>query len=341
VFPEREAMLDAPDMNSLTLRSPVDVIAAVPYLFGFHPTNSLVLVGLDETRVSFQARVDAPDSSGVAGVVEYLTAIARRQAAAAVLLVGYGPPDAIDAALTELRWSLMSAGILVYDWMRVHDGRYYSPGCVDPVCCPPEGTPIDPSATSVAATATYAGLVALPDRAALVDGLSPVPGPGIGSELDRAAERLAELRAGGARRQRAQARAAVREALDRYASGGRLSDDEVAWLAVLLTDVRSRDEAWQRMLAQPPCDEHIVLWRDVVRRLPAGSVAAPATLLALAAWRAGDGALASIAVDRALGADPDYTLAGLVLQALNAGISPAALEPLPRSPQGRLTAGAG
>jgi hypothetical protein len=112
---------------------------------------------------------------------------------------------------------------------------------------------------------------------------------------------------------------------------------------VLLTDSRSRDEAWQRMLAVAPRDEHETLWRDVVRRLPDRYVAPAATLLALAAWRAGDGAVASIAVDRALAADPGYTLAELVLQALNAGISPSAMEPLPRTRRRgpRLTAGTG
>ncbi len=49
-------------------------------------------------------------------------------------------------------------------------------------------------------------------------------------------------------------------------------------------------------------------------------------LLAFAAWRAGEGAVASIAVSRALSADPEYPLARLMAQALAGGLSPAEWE---------------
>ena len=56
------------------------------------------------------------------------------------------------------------------------------------------------------------------------------------------------------------------------------------------------------------------LWRDVVRRAPADLRAAPAALLGFAAWLSGDGALAWCAVECALEAEPDYSLAGLLTQ---------------------------
>jgi hypothetical protein len=50
--------------------------------------------------------------------------------------------------------------------------------------------------------------------------------------------------------------------------------------------------------------------------------AAPATLLAVSAWLRGDGAMARIALDRALDSQPDYALAGLLSRGLDSGLNP-------------------
>jgi hypothetical protein len=316
----------------LTLRSPADLLAAVPYLLGFHPSDSVVLVALRGKRVIFQGRVDIPDPDEVESLVPYLAEIAARQHPTGVTLIGYGPLERVVGMLDALGGAVTAAGIPVLDVLRVHDGRYWSMLCSEPTCCPPDGVEFDVAATAVAAAATYEGLVALPDRAALAASLAPVPGAGIEPELAAARERLAGSIAGssgGARRRRAAARVAVREALDRYAAGGRLDDDELAWLAVLLTDEAARDDAWQRVLAVAPIPEHQVMWTDVVRRVPRGYVAAPATLLALSAWRAGNGSLADVAAQRALDASPGYGLAEVVREALRAGVPPSAFEPVP------------
>jgi hypothetical protein len=51
-------------------------------------------------------------------------------------------------------------------------------------------------------------------------------------------------------------------------------------------------------------------------------VAAPATLLAVCAWLRGDGAMASVALERALDSDEDYRLAQLLRSALAACMRP-------------------
>jgi Domain of unknown function (DUF4192) len=315
--------------TKLTLRSPADLLAAVPYLLGFHPSDSVVLVALRGKRVIFQGRVDIPDPDDVDGLVPYLAGIAARQDPTGVTLIGYGPHERVVGLLDALGGAVTAAGVPVLDVLRVHEGRYWSLVCTEPSCCPPEGVEFDVAATAVAAAATYEGLVALPDRAALAASLALVPGPGIEPELAAARDRLADLLGGGTRRRRAAARAAVREALDRYTAGGRLDDDELAWLVVLLTDDAARDDAWRRMLAVTPVTEHQTMWTDVVRRVPQEHVAAPATLLALSAWRAGNGSLADVAAQRALDASPGYGLAEVVREALRAGIPPSAIEPEP------------
>ena len=84
---------------------------------------------------------------------------------------------------------------------------------------------------------------------------------------------------------------------------------------------------------------HVGFWTDVVRRAPDDLLAAPAALLAFAAWLAGHGALAWCAVDRCQAVQPDYALAarvaGLLVDAVAAprvgGASPTWAEVGPRS----------
>jgi hypothetical protein len=182
--------------------------------------------------------------------------------------------------------------------------------------------------TEVAAVATFAGQVALPDRAALVARVAAVTGAertAIAEATGRAEERVAELLSGDAgsgRAVRRAGRAAVRDAERRYRAGRRLDDDEVAWLGALLVDVAVRDYAWERIGIEDWCAD---LWTDVVRRVEPDYVPAPAGLLGFTAWRQGQGALAYAAVDRALDADPEYVMAGLLAQILGLGVSPAAV----------------
>jgi hypothetical protein len=329
-------------MDHATFRSPSEVLAAVPYMFGFQPTNSLVLLVFHGKRFLFQARIDLPPVDQAADAAEYLAGVtarnlpsgdaAERDGPVAVVLAGYGGEAEVVPLANAVLGELGRRGVPVAAILRVDAGRYWNMLCSDPSCCPPDGSPFDPDATEYAAAATFCGLVVHPDRAALAATLEPVAGPGIEPEVTRALERLGLL-AGGQRGLKAAARAAVRQAFERYMNGGRLDDDEVAWLAVLLADVLIRDDTWARVVSGPTVPEHEEIWRDVVRRAPLRYVPGPATLLALVAWRAGDGVLADLAAERALAADPSYRLGRLLLQALRSGLPPSTLDdmsPVPR-----------
>jgi hypothetical protein len=102
-------------------------------------------------------------------------------------------------------------------------------------------------------------------------------------------------------------------------------------MMVALRDLRVRDDAWARM---DPAhrDAHRRLWIDVTRRAQPGYVAAPAALLAFVAWQCGDGALANVALDRALADDPRYSMALLLRQVITAG-APPSLARLPMTPE--------
>jgi len=61
---------------------------------------------------------------------------------------------------------------------------------------------------------------------------------------------------------------------------------------------------------------------ECVRRVPAPLDAVPAALLAVHAWLRGDGAMANVAVDRALLSDPGYRFAHTLRDGLAACVRP-------------------
>jgi len=330
--------------------SPAEILAAVPYLLGFHPTHSLVVIGArpprDRVHVSFRYDLLDPSERGYAReIAEHATSVLVHQQITVAIIVGYGPGALVTPIAEEFRARLGEAGVEVREMLRVEDGQYWSYLCQDPGCCPPDGVPFDVSASSVAAQMTLAGNVTLPDRAALEHTVAPLGGvvrASMAQATIRAENRAAALvaQAGRSGRKRGgilrpvvdDGLRAVREAIDTYRDGGRItSDDEFAWLTVTLADVRVRDDAWARMDPEHR-EPHRRLWADVVRRAEPHYVPAPACLLAFTAWQSGDGALANVALARALEQHPTYTMAQLLLEAVGSGAPPSAAR-LPMTPE--------
>jgi hypothetical protein len=194
-----------------------------------------------------------------------------------------------------------------------------------------------------AAAMTVAGLAAYPDRDAVAATIAPVTGDAaraMDQAIDRACLRTQALvdqaeRTGPGNPLRLvirEGRRAVREAIGEYRDGRTITDeDRLAWLAVSLIHLPVRDDAWARM-APEHRQAHLSLWADIVRRADDPFLPAPASLLAFTAWQAGEGTLANIALDRALTADPGYSMALLLRDILAAGVPPAQAR-LPMSPE--------
>ena len=106
-----------------------------------------------------------------------------------------------------------------------------------------------------------------------------------------------------------------------------LADHDVARIVWGLRDGSVRDLALGLALGREPAAAE-QLWTECTRRAPAPLDAAPATLLAISAWLRGDGAMANVALDRALESVPDYGLARLLREALAACVTPADLRAL-------------
>ena len=311
--------------STLTVRSSAELIAAVPFLLGFHPDDSLVVVAVRNRRVLFAGRYDLPPLDGAQELARHLAALIAREGVNGATLIGYGEATRVTPAVLRAAEAVAQTGIAVFDAIRVTDGQFWSYFCDEPGCCP---SPCPPRDSAVAVAATYAGQVALPDRAALVEQIAPVTGAereAMVAATARAQARVADVFGddpddGFTRTLRRAGRTAVRDAERRHRSGRLLTDDEVAWLGVTLVDPMVRDYAWERIGSQ---EWHLSLWTDVLRRVEPGYVPASAGLLSFAAWRQGLGALARVAADRALAHDPDYPMAQQLDELLNLGLSPA------------------
>jgi hypothetical protein len=327
----------------IRLRSPAEVASAVPYLLGFVPTDSLVVVGLAGQRVLVGSRAGLPaefgDGTDFRAVMDHLAAILRTHDTTGALLVGYGQAAPVGVAVRIATAALRAVGLAVHDAQRVADGRVFSLVCANPRCSPPGGTPFDSGSSIAAASAVAAGLVALPDRDALAQQLAPTTGPAraaftaathaaarhLREHLDATAEDtgtahrqdLAPISPGPA--VLCDGRRAVTDALDIYRCGGVLDTDRAAALTVVLGVPSVRDFAITRTSGEP---WQISMWTDLLRRAEPAFAPGPAVLLALAALQAGNGALADCAIDRALAADPHHRLAHLVREAIQIGIDP-------------------
>jgi hypothetical protein len=320
-------------------------LAIVPHLLGFHPVRSMVVVGLDARRgrVVLAFRYDLPDPPDAAAskdIAGHAAAVLAKRRIKTAIAAGYGPGPLVTPVAESVRSALGGAGIGLRDLLRVEDGRYWSYVCHDPGCCPAQGVPFDGAAHPAAAALDAAGMTARADRASLAASLAPLDGP-LAKSMDRATERAlrraeeivasAASARDGLRLVVDAGRSAVREAIGTYRGGGRITDhDDLAWLTVTLPDLRVRDDAWARMEPRFRA-EHQLLWTDLVRHASRPYVPAPASLLAFTAWQSGEGALANIAISRALAADPEYSMARLLGQALDAGLPPSAAR-LPMTP---------
>jgi hypothetical protein len=320
--------------QDLRLRTPHDILAAVPYLMGHYPADSLVAIGLRGDRLFFHVRGDLPPAGApeedVDAFAEHFAGVLAPQGCDGILLVGYGSVEQVARAERALRVPLRTGRIRVYEVFRATRDRFWSMLCPGGECCPAEGRPYDVESSAVAAAATVAGFVVLPDRESIVATFAAPTGErlaAIEAATARARDRLGELvaRSGSPVADLVRAgRTALAAARAHYANGGRLTDDEVGRLTVLLVAPPVRDVAWRRIDRTSQTGswvwEH--LWTDVLRRCDPQYAAAPGVLLGYALWRAGDGLRANIAVARALTADPDYLPALFMADVLTRALSP-------------------
>jgi hypothetical protein len=327
------------DLAHIRISDPAELIDALPYLLGFHPHESLVLIGFAGTAVSagpqqvqVTVRLDLParlpdgfDDEALGPLGDVLRRAGCRSVAAVLVTDSVvGDPRGAGGLLAcrdPLAAAMAAAGIEVLDVLAATDRRWWSLCCEQPGCCPSEGNQRLPGSSVAATQAVVAGLVALPDRQALVATLA---GGGAeqrsallpllaGTERRRAALRPGQL-AGWRRAQVAGLFAAVERAPVQP------DDEQLAGHAVALTDPAVRDALWLAIDdGSAAAARSMGEWHG---RLPAPYDAAPLFLYGWSLWRAGNATLAAMAADRALQSRPGYSAAVLLATAAQRGLDP-------------------
>lgn len=329
--------------------SPAAVLNLVPHLLGFHPDGSVVIIGTelpDEVvRITLNCPLDdAASPKFITGYMEHAVQLLSSANCSRALVVAYGPESQVAPFVAAFCDQAALHHVSVPEALRTEGSRYWSYVCADPTCCPPEGTPFELTADPDLASLLPEGVSGvLQRRESLSAQVASVSGADAAAM--RRATRQAEARV---LRLLEQAPASPEEpsghalvvhegitamvaAIQQYQGGGNISRSEAAWLTVSLRDIQIRDDAWSRMVVEQR-KENLRLMLNLTRLARRGYVAPSATLLAFVAWQSGNGALANVALGRALAEDRDYSMADLIRRAVNSGLSPS-LARVPMTPE--------
>ncbi|MEV3934381.1 DUF4192 domain-containing protein [Glycomyces sp. NPDC049804] len=308
----------------LKLNGPSDLIPAVPYLLGFTPERSLVVIGLKDGELQCTFRVDLPGSIDHLDHLPSLEKQVTVNDCEGVVVIGYGDAELAPACVERAAFDLTMAGVQILDSLRVENGRWYSLTCQD-TCCPGEGTPV-PENNAITTQLALAGAVSRPDRAAVAALVAPA---------DEAAQRavtkaVRQLLQDQAELSWAEQRLADLNIIDTWASAtGLPGPADIAALGLALGDLDIRDYAMRAMHEHHGQSSTATdLWLWVARHLDTDLAAPAFTIAGWCAYRTGDGVLALECFDRALQAAPHYRLAQMLMSALQGGIPPKAI-PVP------------
>jgi hypothetical protein len=342
--------MDETTRPEVRITDPGEIAAALPHLIGFHPHESVLLVALggpSGDRVGLTVRADLPARPRSPAVAQVLArSVATDDPSGVLVAVVSESPDQREAlpgqpdgevvaglphrdVVHDAVVALAELGIPVREAILVRRGRWWSYDCPHPCCAPEAGERLPAGVTELEVAAVTGGVVVERDRAALEERIARVDGPARAA-MEAVTWRLVDRRARAALADRdAEARrswSAVLKAGQRCrpGAGARLPDREVAGVLWALADVRVRDRALTFALGDDAAAAE-VLWTECTRRAPAPLDAAPATLLAVSVWLRGDGAMANVALERALDSRPTYTFAQLLAQGLAACLPPAEL----------------
>ena len=283
-------------MTTLTLRTPRDIISAVPHMIGFHPTDSLVVM-VPGARPSI-GRVDMLTLPGQQ--VEMVNAFAPLyDSGRPMLALTYTLDDAAADSVVAL---LRERGE-VLTHIRVHAGTYRADDNEEEVLTPSD---------RIDATMIYHGSAPAPSREAL-----RLP--------TKISESLAQTLSTGKFDDHTQADEET-WVIGRLASHEKFTDDELARIVNGFSRFGHRfREVVHTTLDRTEAQQ--AQWRDAAERVGDGWTEVLVTY-AFASWLAGDGSHAWIGLEAVhdSSSERDDALALLIGTALQAGIDPATFE---------------
>lgn len=321
---------DAPAPASalhLTAHDPVDLVACAVVALGFEPVESLVMLTFARGRRTFHARIDLPSCPHPDAVRELggllLYPAVRHRVDRVAFLHFSTDPELWLALVDPLTEAFEEAGIEVVLHARYADGRVIGPDVPDRPGGSrgsDAGVPADPWSHRFVAEAVHAGHVVRSGRSDLAALVAPDPhGIALVEHAWNAADDRPPL-SGAALRDR------VRELVER---GTPLTAEVAVELLRAVRTPEARVDAWcaaDRLQAR----RHLDLWASLTRWAPAEHLAGPATLAAISAAYAGDGAMAWCALDRAESGGLDDPWCAVIAEGLSTALLPETYAPLSR-----------
>jgi hypothetical protein len=315
-----------------TLTSPHDLIAAVPFLIGYQPQSSLVLVSLKNEEVGMALRVDYPTEVGtdVARACDLLVAHLSRENSDAALVIAYVPDNRLDGevVLAEFSSALNRAQIALQESILIFQGRWRSTLCFDSECCPINGSDLPDIASSRIAAEQVAHGRPMPfaNSDDMVDSISSLPLSSDKEFITEVESNLILENSEDIQRKQREGAVGVIDLVSRFISGTMGQDfhqDQMISAKVIgrISEIQVRDFALGSH-NEVTLDIYWAVWRYLTRIAPVGFIAPVASLLAAVSYEKGDGALAQKALDRALEDDPAYSLALLLRRVFSAGWPP-------------------
>jgi len=298
------------DSPPLILDTPQDLLLTIPFLLGFHPQDSLVVLSINpERRLArvMRAEIIVPNERDSAR--ELIGALSW-QNIEGVMLVAYTSGDGLSF-LEMCENEIKSAGFSLIESIVVNETHWISRLC-ESECgsCPHEGNPLPAFESSrIAVEHVIRGHVM----------------PCV-SEHDLAAT-LAQVGApiacDGEILPLPEAAALLRRVWERWQVSRTLLPAEMGPTLRALENLALRDYAIT-MHSSEQLLATVELWRTLLAQAPLRYRAPVACLLAATSYEAGEGGLARLALDEATKDDPEYSLARLLTRAMEAGWPPEA-----------------
>ncbi len=305
-----------------TLTSPQDVMAAVPFLLGYQPVDSLVVISMKGDSIGMAMRIDYPEEIDPDQIDTFVSHL-ERESTESALIIAYVPAEIFDCdrLLDAITDALTVRNIQVKESIIIRHDRWRSRICNDRDCCPLEGNPLPEFKSSRIAAEQVADGNPLPfnNLSELIASISAQSTP---PELLAALENLSPIDYEKDPQPDQQLGAlAVSQFLKEFSDGGVIEPELTALVLIRLQDLQVRDFALGS-ITESTINSHWCAWRWLLTIAPVGYVAPVAALFAAISYERGDGVLAQRALDRAFADDPQYPLASLLRRVFTAGYPP-------------------
>jgi len=307
-----------------TIRTPQELLDAIPPLIGFRPADSLVAVVVKDKLIYVTARLDLAaleTPEGVYWLAERLThgPDGVKLENIGVFLVGYSERDRARPAVLAMCEVLgpLTKDALIVDgdtWWRIDEDteapghRLPRKGRMSRMLA--QDNPVMENRQELAASVSApTGKMEDEMLEAVIDSLDLIP------EEDPclAGRRIVDLMA-------------------RWRRGSPVSDVEYLSAVMTVSMGQARDEIW-KILTRTKAKQYLPFWKQVMIRTPRGVRTAGLVVTGIIAWIAGEGALMNICLEEAESTDPEYPLVDMLREIAVGCLPPSYWEKMNPAPQ--------